>query len=445
MGTTLDKTTSCADLAAQEPVEGNYFVAAYPPFSCWRADLVPEAERALAGPPGACPLGLYVHVPFCAHRCQYCYYLAFAGHSAAQIDDYVAALLQELALVRSQPAIAGRPLAFAYFGGGTPSLLPVAGLRRLLGGLCALFPLESAEEVTFECAPRSVTREKLALLHAAGVNRLSLGVQQLDDDVLRRNGRIHLVADVAEAWEAIREIPFDEVNIDLIVGLVGESDASFFQSLERVLQMAPESITIYQLEIPRNTPLARKLRDSPGTEELPSWEIKRARLHEAFARLEESGYRLRSAYAAARGSRHRRFAYQEEQYRGCDLAGVGTSALSYVGGVHYQNLPSQGAYLAAVREERLPLARAYRLHEMEQMTREFVLQLKLGRVETGWFHGKYGIDVRSHFQEPLERLERQGWLLQDAEAVTLTRSGLLRVDRLLAAFYLPEHLGLCYW
>ncbi len=440
--------TSCAAPAA-EPTEGNYFVAAYPPFSCWRPELAGAArdpcnlrtDRADCTRP---PLGLYVHIPFCAHRCEYCYYLSYAVETRPQMDEYVEAVLRELTLYRHAPAFAGRSVDFVYFGGGTPSLLPADTLARLLREMQTLFPWDAAEEVTFECAPRSATPGKIRLLRDAGVNRLSLGVQQLDDRVLGLNGRVHLVADVERAWEVIRQADFDEINVDLIVGLVGETDESFRQSLEQVLDLGPDSVTVYQLEIPLNTPLYRALRSGQVPAELPGWPVKHDRLAEAFARLEAAGYRLRSAYAATRGTRHGRFVYQEEQYRGADLLGIGTSSLSYVTGTHWQNAPSLTTYLADLAAGRLPVSRAYRLSAAEQLVREFVLQLKLGRVEADRFRAKFGVEIADRFAAPLSECAGQGWLTYDRDAVTLTRAGLLRADRLLPAFYLPEHRGLRY-
>jgi oxygen-independent coproporphyrinogen-3 oxidase len=446
MVTVSFELASCTGPAV-EPLEGNYFVAAYPPFSCWRQERV-EALYTLLGCPapqaGGAPFGLYVHIPFCAQRCQYCYYLSYADRTLRYLDRYLDALLRELALYGGMPAFAGRRVGCVYFGGGTPSLLPAESIGRLMNGLKAVFPWTSVEEVTFECAPRSVTRHKLEELRRAGVNRISLGVQQLADEVLRLNGRIHLVADVHRAWEEIQAVGFPEVNVDLIAGLVGQTDTSFGESLEDVLRMGPDSVTIYQLEIPQNTPLYRSLKDGTVLGGVPTWPTKRARLAFAFSRLEEAGYVLRSAYAAARSTRHRRFVYQEEQYRGADLVGIGASSISYIAGAHYQNLATLESYLASLRDDRLPIGRAYLLSEEEQLVREFVLQLKLGRVEAGYFHDKFGVAIGERFAEPLAHCAGQGLLTFDERGVTLTRDGLLQVDRLLPSFYLPMHRGLRY-
>ena len=430
-----------------EPAEGNYFVAAYPPFSAWRAELAPRVHDALGRPMAAAtaaPFGIYVHVPFCARRCHYCYYLSYAGRSGREIEAYVEGVLRELELYRAAPGLAGRRPGFVYFGGGTPSLLPTRAIRRLIAGMKSAFPWDEVEEATFECAPRSVTPGKMVELREAGINRVSVGVQQLDDEVLRLNGRVHMTADVERACEAVRTARFDEVNLDLMVGLVGETDESFRASLERVIGMGPDSVTLYPLEIPRNSPLFRSLRDGAAGPRPASWEVKRARLAWAFERLEAAGYALRSAYAAARGARHRRFVYQEEQYRGADLLGLGVSSFSYVAGVHYQNHPALEPYLACVRSNRLPIRRAYVLDDRERLVREFILQLKLGRVGTDRFRRKFGVEVAERFVEPLRWFAARGWLVCDPHEIRLTRKGLLRTDRLLPAFYLPEHRRLGY-
>jgi oxygen-independent coproporphyrinogen-3 oxidase len=283
-----------------EPTEGNLFVSAYPPFSCWKPECVTDIDRMLGtASQNDVPLGLYVHIPFCLERCHFCYYRSFADPTPKTIDSYLDALINEIRIYSESPQLAGRRLAFAYFGGGTPSLLSACQLQRLFRGIQSVFPWTDVQEVTFECSPRTVTRERLETLRQAGVTRISMGVQQMNDDVLRQNGRGHLVNDIRRAYGEIRRCDFDIVNIDLMVGLVGETDESFRDSLQQVISMSPDSITFYQLEIPTNTPLFRALRDNEVTSPA-NWDVKRARLTEAFALLEADGYALRSAYAAVR-------------------------------------------------------------------------------------------------------------------------------------------------
>jgi oxygen-independent coproporphyrinogen-3 oxidase len=427
-----------------EPEAGNYFVSTYPPFSCWTTEAADELRRWLARPPeGASPpLGLYVHIPFCVERCQYCYYLSHDDRFG-DVDAYLDALVGEWSIYSRTAALTGRPLDFVYFGGGTPSVLSTARLRSLIDGLQRLSDWSTAREISFECAPKSVTAEKMRLLRDAGVTRLSLGIQQMDDHVLEANGRVHLVADVERAYAHIRHAGFDVVNLDLIVGLVGESDDSFFGSLERVIGLAPESITIYQLEIPLNTPLYRSMQQGAKVH-AAEWPLKHARLRAALSGLEAAGYTVRSGYSAVRDPDRHRFVYQDEQYRGADLVGLGASAFSHLGGINQQNLASLAAYLGVRANGDLPLWRAYALSLMERMVREFVLQLKLGAVRAAPFHAKFGVNVLEAFAEPLALARERGWIETTDAEVVVTRKGLLRIDRLLPAFYLPEHRDVRY-
>ncbi len=424
-----------------EPPDGNYFVSAYPPFSAWTGDQVEAARRVLNTPPSArdVPLGLYIHLPFCVKRCTYCYYLSFADRTRKDMEAYVDLLLAEAKLLRAAPALADREIEFVYFGGGTPSFLPIDLLRRLFAGLSATFPMSSPREVTFECAPQTATEDKLAFLRDAGVTRLSLGVQSFHDDILALNGRVHTSTDVDRAWQNIRSVGFPVVNLDLMVGLLGESDVTTAEDARRVIALQPESVTLYQLEMPHYTPLHRDWRESRLPATLPNWDEKRSRLAHAFGQLEQAGYTVRSAYSAVRDPVRHRFVYQDEQYTGADLAGLGVASFSYVQGVHYQNIAGADEYACAVRAGLPPLARACVLSVEEQARRELILQLKLGEVDDARFFRKFGIHLADRFGDELGTLVQRGFAQWSGEMFTLTREGLLRADFLAREFFLPRH------
>ena len=338
-----------------EPEYGSYFVSAYPPFAHWRQAALAGVKDVLDRPPArGVPWGLYVHIPFCVRRCQYCYYLAHDDRADLK-DRYLDALVGELASYSSRLLFSGRLPTFLYFGGGTPSSLSAAQIERLFAGLRAECSWGDVEEVTFECAPQTVTVSKVDVLRGAGVNRVSLGVQQLDDRVLSANGRVHFVADVLRAFETLRAGGFDVVNVDLMVGLLEETELSFMESLERVIELEPESVTIYQLEIPSNTPLYRHLENDATAARPPSWAVKRARLVRGFDLLADAGYTLRSAYTAVRDPERQPFVYQDALYRGADLLGLGVSAFSYLGGTHFQNLARIEPYMERLTHGHLPL------------------------------------------------------------------------------------------
>lgn len=433
--------------AGDEPLEGNYFVSTYPPFSTWSASSVSETVKALSTAPASSantPLGLYIHIPFCVKRCSYCYYLSYTGRSRRELDDYAGALIDELILYRQLPALADRDLSFIYFGGGTPSLLSEETLAKLLEEMQSVAPWSAVEEVTFECAPMAVSQSKMHMLRQHGVTRVSMGVQTFNDDVLRRNGRVHLARDVEEAYAALRNAAFPIINLDLIVGLVGESESSFFDSVDRAIALHPESVTIYQLEIPKNTPLSRDLRQPGSSIEILSWAQKRQRLGSAFERLEAAGYHVRSAYTAVRDPHRHRFVYQDEQYRGADLLGLGLASFSYIQGHHFQNVTREASYYERLRDGLLPIDRSYSLSDEERLIREFILQLKLGHVDICKLSAKFTVDVRRRFAQSIDHLERENLMTTDARGITLTRAGLLRADRLLPAFFRPCHRDIRY-
>ncbi|MHB8520326.1 MAG: coproporphyrinogen-III oxidase family protein [Limisphaerales bacterium] len=422
-----------------EPVAGNYFVAAYPPFSCWQPSQNGALEAALEKPAPATPMGIYVHLPFCQKKCDYCYYLSYVGQKAEVVDRYLEAVIAELSLYAQRPAVKGRPVSFVYFGGGTPSVLSTSQLRRLGRGLQEALPWREVREVTFECAPRSVRPDFLAALRDIGVTRLSMGVQSFDNTLLKLNGRIHLAADVLRAYGMIQEAGFDWVNLDLMAGLMGETWEKWQESVRRVIALSPDSVTIYQTEIPYNTQLYRDWKAGCLPAPPISWPAKRARLRHAFTELKGAGYTVVSAYSAVKDPQRHRFLYQDYLWRGGDMLGLGVASFGYFGGVHFQNEAVLEDYKERVRQGSLPLQRAFRLSPEDQLVREFILQLKLGAVDAAEFRQKFNVDIIHIFAQPLRQLAAEGWLSYSDAGVGLTLEGLLCVDRLLPHFYDPRY------
>jgi len=434
----------------QEQTEvGSYFVANYPPFSVWTKDAVPgEARPVLEAPPkAAVPLGLYLHIPFCRKRCHFCYFRVYTDKNSREVAHYLDVLAREWELYAQSPALAGRPVDFVYFGGGTPSFLSTKQLDELVGRLTATTPWTSAEEITFECEPGTLTESKLEAIRGMGVTRLSLGIENFDDRILEINGRAHRSPEVFKAYDFARKLDFPQINVDLIAGMLGETEDNWQACVQKTLDLDPDSVTIYQMELPYNTTISSDLLKGAGRFEDPvaNWATKRRWVDEAFAALEAAGYHVGSAYTAAKDPKKTRFVYRDRLWEGADLVGLGVASFGHVSGVHMQNLDTWETYSASVERGEIPLGRAYRPTDEERMIREFVLQLKRGSVRPAYFHAKYGVDLLSRFGEPLRSLEAEGFLaVVGEEAVTLSRSGLLRVDVLLPRFFLPAHAGIRY-
>ena len=441
-----DRTPSVLD---DQTEVGSYFVATYPPFSAWTTAAVETDGRpALERPPvPGVPLGLYLHIPFCRKRCHFCYFRVYTDKNAQEVGDYLDVLAREWELYASRPAVAGRPLNFVYFGGGTPSFLSTRQLEGLVGRLSALTPWRDAEEVTFECEPGTLTEAKLASIRGIGVTRLSLGVENFSDEVLELNGRAHRSPEIGRAYAFARSLAFPQINIDLIAGMLGETDENWRVCVQKTLELQPDSVTIYQMELPFNTTISGNLLKGTGRFEQPvaDWPTKRRWVREAFEALEAAGYSVRSAYTAVKDPSRTRFVYTDRLWQGADMAGLGVASFGHMNGVHIQNLDTWETYAAAVRRDEIPLNRAYRPTPEERLIREFILQLKMGSIKPSYFKEKYKVDVLDHFRNGLGSLASDGYIAAcDENRVALTREGLLRVDGLLTRFFRPEHAGIRY-
>jgi len=420
---------------------GNYFVANYPPFSYWSADTADAALNRLdsAGDPDQ-PLGLYIHLPFCRRRCHFCYFRVYTRKSSFEISDYIRALGDELAHYAALPYLKIRPLKYLYFGGGTPSYLATDQLRELFGELQNRWSWDGVEEVTFECEPGTLHEQKLAAIKAMGVTRLSLGVENFNDHILQANNRAHLSRHIYSAFASAREMGFPQINIDLIAGMVGENDANWRNNIAEVLRLAPDSVTIYQMEIPFNTTLYRQLQDQGAVAIPPAdWPTKRRWLQEAFAALAEAGYQTSSAYTAVKARDKVSFVYRDSLWRGGDLIGLGVSAFGHLNGAHIQNEKDIGNYQRRLFAGELPISRAYITTAEERLIREMVLQLKTGAIDSSYFRRKFGQDILEKFAKPFDELMKEGLLLIKGHDVELTANGLLRVDGFLQRFFLAQH------
>ena len=416
---------------------GSYFVANYPPFARWTDAAVPDALAAFAAPPTDVPLGLYLHIPFCRKRCKFCYFRVYTDVAASDVERYSLALAREAATAAAQPAVAGRPLRYVYFGGGTPSFLSVKQLQRLVAGIHESFGWDDAEEVTFECEPGTLSEPKVKALKALGMTRISLGVENFDDQILEANGRAHLSAEIMRAWDWIKAAEFPSTNVDLIAGMVGETDESWGATVEKTLALEPDSVTIYQMELPFNTVFVKDAKGEGRDVPVADWATKRRWVGEAFDRFLGRGYAVSSGYTLVSDPARVHFRYRDMLWEGADLVALGVASFGHLSGVHYQNEPHWDPYLNAVEAGRLPIHRGLRPTRRELLIRELILGLKKGTIDTRRLAAKFGVDPLVEWGGAWERLSRDGWLEAIAPQPVLSRAGLLRVDSLLPAFFEP--------
>jgi oxygen-independent coproporphyrinogen-3 oxidase len=446
MSTTLIPETPKAPPLEKQTTVGNYFVSNYPPFSFWKQENVGELFAALERPPQpGNPLGIYLHIPFCRKRCHFCYFRVYTDKDSAAIRNYIDAALKEFAIYAAKPAIQGRKPNFIYFGGGTPSYLSVDQLRHLTDGMKALLPWDEVEEVAFEAEPGTLTDHKLKAIRDMGVTRLSLGVENFDDHILEINGRAHHSKEIARAYAYARELKFPQINIDLIAGMVEETDANWRECIRKTIEMSPDSVTIYEMEIPYNTTIYKQMKaEGKLVAPVADWETKRGWVNYAFNELEKVGYTITSAYTAVRNPQQTRFVYRDRLWAGADLLSLGVASFGHVNGTHYQNHHDFDPYVARVQQGELPVYRALTSTADERYIREFILQLKLGQVSRAYFKQKFGVEPTERFATPLQTLQDWGFLSIEGDTIRINREGLLQVDRLLAEFFLPQHKNVRY-
>lgn len=360
--------------------------------------------------------GLYIHIPFCRKKCNYCDFASYAGQEN-RMADYITALQAEAHLSGISS------VQTAYIGGGTPSLLPEKMLEKLLDFLAQQFgPLGNLQECTFEANPESLTPGKLALLRAAGVNRLSLGLQSLDDGELKMLGRVHTRADFMRAYEAARRAGFQNISIDLIAGLPGQTLEKFLENLTGVLALAPQHISVYGLQIEEGTPFFEQ-----GV--LCDQILMRRMLEQTHWRLLEAGfehYEISNFSRPGYFSRHNMHYWDDGEY-----VGLGSAAASYVAGERRQNTPDIQTYVQAVLAGKSAVCFAERLEGKAKLGERMMLALRKleGTVVDEQTEQAFGREIQRHIE--------QGLLVRDGNKLKLTFEGLFLANEVFCSFVAP--------
>lgn len=441
---TIETILPIEDSAAATEV-GSYFISNYPPFSLWNRESVSEIDQAFQSEPDrSTPLGLYLHIPFCRKRCKFCYFRVYTNQNADAIARYVEALAKEVELLSHQRAVTGRELKFVYFGGGTPSYLSSRQLRFLRDELSRSVSWDHAQEVTFECEPGTLSLDKVQTLKEIGITRISLGVENFSDTILEANGRAHLSPEILRAYDWIQSVGFPQVNIDLIAGMIGETDENWTDCVNKAIAMKPDNITIYQMELPFNTLISKEMKELGVASPVANWATKRRWVNEAFETLAANGYHISSGNELVRNPQTDHFIYRDSVWRGCDLLASGVSSFGHLQGVHYQNFDQLDDYFKAVESGSLPINRALRPTAHQRLIREMILQMKEGHISAEPFRQKFGVNILEEFAKPLMAQQSKGYLTVSGDDITLTRKGLLQADTLLPEYFEEQHREVRY-
>ena len=353
------------------------------------------------------PRGLYVHIPFCLKKCAYCDFVSFVqGDKNAYLD----ALCAELNAWR------GESVDSIFIGGGTPSCLDISQMERIFDCIKDCFEITTDCEWSIEANPKTLDTEKLRTMRSAGVNRLSVGVQSFSDSELKRIGRAHSSFEAAETLELARRAGFDNINIDLMSALPGQSVESFGQTLEKALSQKPEHISCYSLILEEGTPMFEE--NKRGTLNLPKEENERAMYALAQKKLAEAGY---IQYEISNFAKHNRECRHNLKYWHCEeYIGVGLAAHSYINGERFFNTSDLDGYIAGKRT-----AECERLTK-EDMKAEFIimaLRLREGLSERE-FRRRFGVGFYESYRDITDKFLKLGLMEKTRGGFRLTNNGI---------------------
>ena len=387
----------------------------------------------LAPLPADAPGGLYVHIPFCAHICPYCDFNTYAGKGGL-IGRYVEALCRDADAAGAVHD--GRPAATLFFGGGTPSLLSPTDVGRVIAACRAALPLAADAEVTLEANPNGLTVDYLAGLRAAGVNRLSIGVQTAQRHGLRVLGRRHEAADAEAALRAAREAGFDDVSLDLIFGWPGQTPAQWRDDLETVLSWAgdgPDHLSLYSLIVEPGTPFADAV--GRGILQVPDDDAAADLYETAIALLGAAGwdhYEVANwAKRPDRFSRHNAIYWQHGDY-----LGLGAGAHGHRADVRTMNHLLPETYVVAVEAGEDVISNRETLDAATLRGETMMLGLRLLRdgVDAAAFAARHGVALDAAYGEIIDELAQLGLLERTDRGVRLTHRGLMLANDVAARF-----------
>lgn len=376
-----------------------------------------------------CPplnLGIYIHIPFCVEKCPYCDFIS-GPIGRSQQDNYLEALRFEIL----ESPFHNIPVETLFFGGGTPSEMQSHRIAELMQLLHDCFDLSQIKEATIECNPGTLTFEKLACFDQAGFNRISLGAQSFNDAHLRGLGRIHTAENIFEAHEMICRSGFQNVNLDLMFGLIDQTLEEFKSDLDYSLTLETQHLSLYHLTIEKGTPYFDRVQSGqlrPVDENLAS-----QMLQHACSKLTHAGYHQYEISNFA--LKDKQCQHNQRYWSNSATLGFGVSASSYIGGVRWTNTLVLNDYLTSTSSRCVPLEVFEKLNPRAALGEEMMLGLRTDKgLDLDLVSEKYGLDANSIFSKELREFERLKLLSRHGPKIKLTRQGFFLADSLCAEF-----------
>lgn len=374
----------------------------------------------------------YIHIPFCEHICYYCDFnkVFLEGQP---VDEYIQSLLTEIRLtLEKHPTKVSETI---YIGGGTPTSLTAKQLDVLLTGIHRYLPTHTTKEFTVEANPGDLTAEKLDVFKAHGINRLSMGVQTFDDRLLKKIGRKHSVQDVYDTIKLLEKKQFDNVSIDLIYALPGQTLESFRDTLTKALAFDLPHYSMYSLILENKTMFMNWVRQ--GRLELPTQEAETQMFEEAIIAMAQSGhhqYEISNFAKKGKESMHNLVYWDNEHY-----FGFGAGASGYLDQKRYKNYGPIQHYMKPLKEQRLPIFEAEEISRANQIEEEMFLGLrKIEGVSLRRFEEKFNQKLTTVYQSVIDELQQQQLAVLEEDYFRLTPKGLFIGNDVFEKFLLDK-------
>ena len=371
--------------------------------------------------------GLYLHVPFCSSRCSYCDF-ATGLYQGELAERYVRALVDEIRASRFR----GERVDTIYFGGGTPSLLEPGQLHRLLVTLHDHFEIDDASEITLEINPGSVTEEKLRAFRSLGINRASFGAQTFDDAELAKLGRSHSVADTLKTFTDLGRAGFTNVSFDLIAGLPGQTLSGWQRNIKQALELFPEHLSFYLLEVHQGTPLAEHIRR--GIQPVPDDDLAGVMYQWMLDQASVAGYEHYEISNLCRPGYHSR--HNVKYWTAAPYYGFGCSSHSYDGELRrWSNHRDVLKYVETIESGLSPVVEEQQLSQTDVRAEALFLGMRLMRgIDMRRYRESFGVDLRDEHAADLDRFHKAGLVEFEGDLIRLTRNGALLSNEVFAAF-----------
>lgn len=363
-------------------------------------------------------IGMYIHIPFCKQKCLYCDFVSFSNKESKQ-DSYINCLIKELEYKVSSDYL----INTIYIGGGTPSYLEQGSISKILSAIRNNYKIKEDAEITIEINPGTVDAKKLEEYKEARINRVSIGLQETDNNLLKEIGRIHTYEEFLDTYKLIEKIGFTNKNIDLMIGLPNQTISNIKESLEKVINLNPEHISMYSLILEEGTPIYNKVKK--GELELPNEEEERMEYWYLKNKLELAGYKhyeISNFSKQGKESKHNTNCWNQNEY-----LGFGVAAHSYIEGIRYSNIDSIEKYIENIEKNNIEQNKLIQEEQNEEdKEKEFMLLglRKIDGVSIQDFKAKYGKNPIYVFKESLQKLVEEGLLEIDLDKIKLTNKGL---------------------